>query len=364
MANRVTKTAAGLCAAALLACALTWMGPADRLRERAAAEAVPNAGPATQTGLSSGDFVYALGIDGTVEITKYLGSAASVTVPATLDSFPVVSLKQAFMDNQTLESVQLPEGLTRISENAFTGCSALTAVALPDSVTTVERSAFYNCGALASVTFGSGLTEIQDYAFLNCASLGSVSLPDSVTALGRKAFSGCASLTGVTLSAGLQSAAGNAFSGCTALSRVAVPSQLGGAVLEGLVFDTAPTILCRSQDYAVTWANSRGYPLLFLDAPDLSRLETLTLPAFLTAIGDEAFSGVTAEAVVVPAGCGAIGSRAFAACPRLCAVVLPGALGNIADSAFADCGPLLILTPDGSAAAQWADSHGLPHQAP
>ena len=73
---------------------------------------------------------------------------------------------------QDCSSVILPEGLTKIGNSAFEGCTHLASVTIPDSV-----------------------ISIGDYAFRGCASLASVTIPDSVTSIGTYAFKGCNSLT-------------------------------------------------------------------------------------------------------------------------------------------------------------------------
>ena len=82
--------------------------------------------------------------------------------------------------------------------------------------------------------------------------------------------------------------------------------------------------------------------LLYVDEPidpvDLSGLSTLELPDSLTEIGAEAFTGVAAEVVIIPASCTSIGSRAFADCKNLKYIVLPlGADITPANDAFEGC---------------------------
>ena len=77
-------------------------------------------------------------------------------------------------------------------------------------------------------------------------------------------------------------------------------------------------------------------------------LKTLTyaakLPADLTRIEDEAFTGISAQSIVVPDGCTAIGSRAFADCASLRYVFLPAALeGNLPDNVFEGCSTSIQL---------------------
>ena len=54
-----------------------------------------------------------------------------------------------------IRSVRLPEGVKKIEENAFRGCSMLESVSLPATLESIGFGAFYGCKALKSVTFAA-----------------------------------------------------------------------------------------------------------------------------------------------------------------------------------------------------------------
>ena len=64
-----------------------------------------------------------------------------------------------------MKYISLPNGLTNIADEAFSGCQVLTNVVIPNSVQTIGRKAFYNCSGLKSVTIGSGVKNIGEDAF-------------------------------------------------------------------------------------------------------------------------------------------------------------------------------------------------------
>ena len=67
--------------------------------------------------------------------------------------------------------------------------------------------------------------------------------------------------------------------------------------------------------------------------PALKDLHVLKLPSSLETIEEEAFAGLSAEAVIVPDGCTMIESRAFMNCPNLIYIRIPSG-ARIADDAF------------------------------
>ena len=91
----------------------------------------------------------------------------------------------------------IPEGVTEIGEDAFSGCKSLSSVVIPSSVTKIGRGAFEDCKSLASVVIPSSVTEIGKLAFEGCYSLSSVVIPPSVTEIGVDAFANCESLESV-----------------------------------------------------------------------------------------------------------------------------------------------------------------------
>ena len=99
-----------------------------------------------------------------IDLTAYRGSAAEVTVPATLDGKKVDALDETFYENTTLKKVTLQNGIATIAPYAFYGCTSLESVVIPDSVTSIQYSAFMDCKNLKSVTVPASVKSITDYA--------------------------------------------------------------------------------------------------------------------------------------------------------------------------------------------------------
>lgn len=97
----------------------------------------------------------------------------------------------------TIETVNLEQGITYIGNAAFYGVHQLTDIELPDSLTAVGLGAFGYCSQLTMIEFPNGVTSIGVQAFTNCSKLGSVSLPSTLTTIGEKAFAECRKLFNV-----------------------------------------------------------------------------------------------------------------------------------------------------------------------
>lgn len=93
----------------------------------------------------------------------------------------------------TIQDIVLNEGLIEIGSNAFGG-AVITSLILPNSLTTIGQEAFSGCYQLAEITWpdNKGFTEIN--GFDHCTSLPDSIfeiLPVTVTSIGYEAFSGC-----------------------------------------------------------------------------------------------------------------------------------------------------------------------------
>ena len=147
-----------------------------------------------------GDFDYSVLDDGTVKITKYIGSAEKVEIPEKINGKSVTSIgNYAFEYCENITSVTIPDSVTSIGVYAFEYCASLKSITIPDSVPLVGPGAFSNCTNLTSVTIQNGVMYIDNEAFANCTSLTGITIPDSVTWIGRYSFGGCTNLTSITI---------------------------------------------------------------------------------------------------------------------------------------------------------------------
>ena len=110
-----------------------------------------------------------------------------------------------------MTSITIPDRVTSIGWDAFSGCSSLTSVTISEGVTSIGNYAFFGCSSLTSIAMPKGVTNIGDSAFSGCSSLTSIALPEGVTSIGSYAFSGCSSLTSITIPESVTSIDNSAF---------------------------------------------------------------------------------------------------------------------------------------------------------
>ena len=110
-------------------------------------------------------------ISGTT-LTKYLGTDTFVSIPDTVTTIG----EEAFSGNETVTGVEIPDSITTISFNAFKNCTALTGIIVPDTVEKIGPGAFEGCTALTSVEIGAGVSSWGTGVFTNCDSLAKITV--------------------------------------------------------------------------------------------------------------------------------------------------------------------------------------------
>ena len=94
---------------------------------------------------------------------------------------------------------------------------------------------------------------------------------------------------------------------------------------------------------------------VFVEKPEFKSPD-FTLPDSLAAIEDDAFAGIAATVIEVPAGCSSIGARAFSGCAHLEQIRIPGNCA-VGEYAFAGCEDVQIFSSEGSPAQAYCLAH-------
>jgi len=109
--------------------------------------------------------------------------------------------KCAFFRCSNLKSLTLPDGLVRISTEAFAWCKGLLEIVIPKSVHTLGSYAFANCESLNKVEILEGLTYVPLFCFVQCYKLATVILPSTISKIGESALRECIRLKDLYISA-------------------------------------------------------------------------------------------------------------------------------------------------------------------
>ncbi len=321
------------------------------------------------------DYSYVVLSDGTVEITKYTGSATELTIPSTLDGYTVTSIgDRAFTSRQSLKSVTIPETVTHIGAWAFKDCLNLAKIDIPSSVTSVGGGAFENTYWFATQPVGcvyindllyafkeyapentevvikDGTTTICDRAFFDCMNIAKVTIPDSVTSIGERAFQSCGIFDTIVIPDSVQSIGAWAFAS-TCLTEITIPDSVDAIKertfyncywLTNVVIGNSVTSI---DEYAFEYC---------------SNLKSLTIGNSVTSIRDSAFRCcIRLPEVEIPDSVTQIGDNAFEYCEKLDVIVIPESVTSISENAFNEIDNLTIYGYDDSYAEKYAGDNNL-----
>ncbi len=271
-----------------------------------------------------------------------------------------------------ITKVEIPQGVTKISDSAFNGCTNLEEVMIPDTVKEIGEDAFRNCGKLKTVELPEGIVKIPDYAFYG-SGLENIQIPDSVTEVGWYAFNGCRVLGNVKLSETLKTIGNYAFENCSALQNIELPSGLenlgeGAFRYSGLSKITLPGTVKQISTNVFYDCNSLESVVLEEGIPYIAntmfygceKLKEISIPNTVERIGYGAFWYCTGlQRAIISEGVETAESYAFANCENLLEVVMPRSLTVIADGLFQNSSQVKIKGFKGSKAEDYAAAKGL-----
>ena len=254
-------------------------------------------------------------------------------IPATYKGKSVARISNnAFVDRtDIIGSIVIPDSVTSIGMDAFSGCSALESISIPDGVTLIEERAFANCSLLTTVEISdtSRLTSIEDYAFSGCSSLTSINIPEGVTSIGNAMFEKCSSLTEINIPEGVTSIGGSAFRDCSSLENINMPGDVTES--KSFTFDGCSALTSITISNNVTSFGQNAFS-------DCSSLKSIVIPYNVTALPYAIFFGCSSLTEInIPEGVTSIGESAFEGCSSLTEINIPEGVTSIDNYAFENC---------------------------
>lgn len=123
-----------------------------------------------------------------------------------------------------IESLEVPENIIKIEENAFGKCTSLVSVKLPESLLEIRANAFDSCRKLKNINIPSQCKNIGSGAF-TMTDIRAIKIPRSVKRVRSKAFRLCFSLEEVIIEGPIKKVEAESFNGCFNLERVILPKE-------------------------------------------------------------------------------------------------------------------------------------------
>lgn len=196
----------------------------------------------------------------------------------------------AFSGSYNLTTLRLPEGVEHVGYCSFSDCLSLSEITLPDSLSYIGGSAFMNCKNLESISIPDNVKQIPDDTFSGCIRLNSVRLPHNVKNIGKNAFSDCRQLKWIDLPDGVDYIGDFAFEGCQKLSYFDIPK--GVKRVEQYTFYRCSSLISVDIPNGVEEIGRCA----FLDCYSLA---SITIPSSVKVIEHDAFTGCNLTKIVL-----------------------------------------------------------------
>ncbi|MGN0660467.1 MAG: leucine-rich repeat protein [Oscillospiraceae bacterium] len=323
------------------------------------------------TGLAKAEnvpFTYSKNGEDSVIINSYTGTDKEIIIPEKIDGATVTEISHhAFENNENIEKISIPSGVTKIGHLAF--CSqSLAEIEVADGNSTftsidgvlfdksVQTLLLYPpCKQDLNYSVPDTVTQFAENAFSGCENLESVKIPETITAISSSAFSDCKNLKSINIPETVTNIGFFAFGGCKKLENIKFPDSLL-YIGEGAVYDTA---WYNSQEDGVVYIGVIAYSykgkmpynseITLKDGTTVisehafemeENLAKITLPDSVRIISEHAFDSTGIEEIEIPKGVTVISAAAFKECANLKKVILPDTITKIEAESFFYCDEL------------------------
>ncbi len=269
-----------------------------------------------------------------------------------------------FTDCSLMTQVNIPSTIKYIGAKAFNNCPLLGTVTIPSSVDSIGTDAFYHVrhivyngsakgspwGALCLNGVRVGDLLFQDSSMTVLAGyLGtgdSLAIPDSVKCINDYAFYGCNTLRKVSIPSTVDSIGTYAFALCTGITSLHIPVKISKIGYNA--FSLVNHIVYNGELTGAPWGAIHMNNLIYGDFVVIDTSSTtlaayigtdsiITVPDYITAIGDSAFYSLNnVSHIVLPKTLTKIGIRAFHSL-KIKSITFPDSLKSVGFRAFSYC---------------------------
>lgn len=273
-----------------------------------------------------GDFTYEYSSsDDIFAIQSYEGNETEIVIPTKIfdgtNSAYVTEIADEAFKNYYVQTLYMPNTITKIGDEAFYNCTSLESITLSRSLTEIGDEAFHACNQLTNMDIPSSVTRIGEGAFSSCFSLTSISLPTNLEKIEESTFENCHKLTSISLPDGVTSIEENAFKNCYIMTSVDLSESL--TTIGDSAFENCQNLLNIDMPDTVTSIGDNAFRYCY-------NLASVNLSSNLLTIGDNAFNSCGALTKIdIPDNVISIGQNAFNNCWNLTSIILPVSLQSI-----------------------------------
>lgn len=314
----------------------------------------------------------------------YFGNEEHVVVPENVNRVDVY----AFMYNEKIKTVQLPEGIEELMECSFQYCpnleevkigneiynfreyldepqgnmrirdgelrwvdikEHLSTIVIPEGIKSIKPGVFSNI-SVENLIIPEGVKELKPYVFKDVENLYKVHLPDSLEIIGEGAFEGCDLLEKINIPKNLKTVQKNAFKWTNfSFKKLFEKGVMTEDELEPDVRDcyTSFTLYQEPTIYYDEFHNPIDPSVIEAARHKYDGLTEYSVPEGIKYLLDAEFYNKSFVEVSLPEGLEEIKEFAFMCCKDLKRIVIPSTVKRIDRCAFMGCDSLEeVIVPE------------------
>ena len=210
-------------------------------------------------------------------------------------------------------SIDIPDGISSITGEAFNYCTNLIGITIPNSVTSIGHNAFNYCTRLFDIVIPNSVTSIGAGAFTYTPWYDNQ--PAGIIYINNILYQYKGTMpanTAIEVRSGTVNIAEWAFYNCSGLTSINIPNS-------------------------VTHIKNHAFF-------SCTGLRHINIPNNVTYIGNYAFSHSGLTSIAIPNSVVSIGEEAFLGCTGLISVTIPESVTSIGDETFSGCSNLMSIT--------------------
>ena len=241
--------------------------------------------------------------------------------------------------DKNVESVTIPDYVTKIDEGAFKSCKSLKSVVIPPSVTKIGKEAFEGCSSLSSVVIPDSVKKIGDKAFMGCnideLSHPCLKIKNGFAIKGKKVLYRTTQSDSFIIPDGVKEIDKDVLDGYSSPESV----EFSGTVAQWEAIVGKWYLIEDISEKSVKCSDGVWkMPVLLIENGSLKQCTdksatSVTIPDGVTEIADHAFSGCESlKSLEVPSGVTKIG--AYSLCESLSSISLPSSITEFDKDAF------------------------------
>ena len=162
----------------------------------------------------NGDFMWGINDDENI-LVSYFGNDTEVVLPQSCNGENYVIATDVFKNNTSITSIEIPNTIIGVEENAFEGCTSLAAVYVNDinswcdidfanslaNPLSCAKKLFLMGNLVTDLVIPNEVKEIKSYAFYACNEIENVYISNSIESIGDYAFVGCDNILEIKIAA-------------------------------------------------------------------------------------------------------------------------------------------------------------------